>query len=186
MSVIFERLMNLYKIYGHTVFDFFSETIFGTEKEYRRHKSHQIQSAIYQLEREVKKLKHTILEKEDLIQHLKKDLKQAYEQEQAHEEYTYKDFEREWEEEQRQRQSQQQSKGINLKLAQYYANLEIPFGSDLNTIKTAWKTMMKKYHPDLHSNDKEKQETAKILATELTHAYQELQSYIKVYGVPKP
>ncbi|MBT5348333.1 MAG: hypothetical protein HOL55_06125, partial [Nitrospina sp.] len=29
-------------------------------------------------------------------------------------------------------------------LAKYYANLEIPVGSDRETIKTAWKTQMKK------------------------------------------
>ena len=30
-------------------------------------------------------------------------------------------------------------------LAKYYANLEIPVGSDRETIKTAWKMQMKKY-----------------------------------------
>ncbi len=34
-------------------------------------------------------------------------------------------------------------------LAPYYANLEIPVGSCRGTVKKAWKTQMKKYHPDM-------------------------------------
>jgi len=30
------------------------------------------------------------------------------------------------------------------RLAGYYANLEIPYGSDLHTVRAAWKQMMKK------------------------------------------
>ncbi|SVE62817.1 uncharacterized protein METZ01_LOCUS515671, partial [marine metagenome] len=56
------------------------------------------------------------------------------------------------------------------KLAGYYANLEIPYGSDLQTVRTAWKRMMKKYHPDLHDEDPGKGQ----VAAELTRAYQEL------------
>jgi curved DNA-binding protein CbpA len=59
-------------------------------------------------------------------------------------------------------------------LAAYFANLEIPYGSDVATVKKAWKKMMKKYHPDLHSSDPDKRNVANRLCTELTHAYQEL------------
>ena len=41
-------------------------------------------------------------------------------------------------------------------LVKYYANLEIPVGSDRKTIKTAWKKQLKKYHPDLHGSDPQK------------------------------
>ena len=62
----------------------------------------------------------------------------------------------------------------NNDLAQYYANLEISFGSDLQAVKKAWKRMLKKYHPDLHSRDPGKQQTATRLTQGLTQAYNEI------------
>lgn len=59
-------------------------------------------------------------------------------------------------------------------LAAYFANLEIPYGSDVATVKKAWKKMMKKYHPDLHSSDPDKRNVANRLCAELTNAYKEL------------
>lgn len=59
-------------------------------------------------------------------------------------------------------------------LAQYYANLEIPYGSDLQAVKKAWKRMLKKYHPDLHSRDTKKLQTATRLTQGLTTAYNEI------------
>ena len=55
-------------------------------------------------------------------------------------------------------------------LAEYYANLEIPVGSNRATIKKAWKTQMKKYHPDLHCADPEKKRIAGELTRRLTQA----------------
>lgn len=61
-------------------------------------------------------------------------------------------------------------------LANYYANLEIPVGSDRATIKKAWKTQMKKYHPDLHGSNLEKKQIAEELTRQLTQAYRTLDS----------
>ena len=61
-------------------------------------------------------------------------------------------------------------------LAKYYANLEIPIGSDRETIKTAWKTQMKKYHPDLYSSDPKKKQIAEELTRQLNQAYHTLDS----------
>ena len=61
-------------------------------------------------------------------------------------------------------------------LAKYYANLEIPVGSDRATIKKAWKTQMKKYHPDLHCSDPKKKQIAEELTRQLTQAYRTLDS----------
>ena len=55
-------------------------------------------------------------------------------------------------------------------LAKCYANLEIPVGSNRATIKKAWKTQMKKYHPDLHCDDPEKKRIAEELTRRLTQA----------------
>jgi DnaJ-domain-containing protein 1 len=57
-------------------------------------------------------------------------------------------------------------------LAPYYANLEIPVGSCRATVKKAWKTQMKKYHPDLHCADPEKKRIAEELTRQLTQAHQ--------------
>jgi len=61
-------------------------------------------------------------------------------------------------------------------LAKYYANLEIPVGSDRETIKTAWKAQMKKYHPDLHGSDPKKKQIAEELTRQLNEAYRILDS----------
>lgn len=66
------------------------------------------------------------------------------------------------------------------KLAAYYANLEVPYGSDLNTVKAAWKRLLKKCHPDLYANDPHKKEIATKLASKLNEAYREIEkSYRK-------
>ena len=67
----------------------------------------------------------------------------------------------------------------NDKLRQYYANLEIPYGSDIQKAKNAWKQMMKQYHPDLHAKDPEKQQNATILAQELTNAFNGIKNALK-------
>jgi|GEM_PF-3247942 len=64
------------------------------------------------------------------------------------------------------------------KIAQYYANLEIPFGSSLETVKASWKRLLKKYHPDLHQ-DEEKIKKATILTQKLNEAYFEIEKYLK-------
>ena len=61
-------------------------------------------------------------------------------------------------------------------LAKYYANLEIPVGSNQTIIKNAWKKQLKKYHPDLHCSDPEKQKIAENLTRQLNEAYRILSS----------
>ena len=61
-------------------------------------------------------------------------------------------------------------------LAKYYANLEIPVGSDQTIIKNAWKKQLKKYHPDLHCSDPEKKMIAENLTRQLNEAYRILSS----------
>lgn len=60
-------------------------------------------------------------------------------------------------------------------LAKYYANLEVPYGSDLETVRRAWKQLVRKYHPDFQSGNPEKQEIANKLVQELNHAYKQLE-----------
>ena len=67
------------------------------------------------------------------------------------------------------------SQSQNDKLAAYYANLEVPYGSDLNTVKAAWKRLLKKCHPDLYANDPSKKEIATKLTSKLNEAYREIE-----------
>lgn len=61
------------------------------------------------------------------------------------------------------------------RLAGFYANLEVPYGSDLEAVRRAWKRLVKKYHPDLHAGDPEKRRVANELTAELTRVYRELE-----------
>ncbi len=61
-------------------------------------------------------------------------------------------------------------------LARYYANLELPYGADLETVHSAWRSLTRKYHPDLHSQDEEKRQVATELVKGLNEAYEGLKS----------
>ena len=67
-------------------------------------------------------------------------------------------------------------------LAQYYANLEIPPGSNRETVKSAWKKLLKKYHPDLHDADPEKRKVAGELTRRLTESYRILDEALSKRG----
>ena len=56
------------------------------------------------------------------------------------------------------------------KLEQAYAALEIPYDSDLSTARKAWRTLLRQYHPDLHSTDDEKQKIAHEVSQQLNDA----------------
>ena len=63
-------------------------------------------------------------------------------------------------------------------IAQYYANLELPYAADIDQIKVAWKKLMKLYHPDLYINNTEKQSIASELTKSINNAYQELMKWM--------
>lgn len=64
-------------------------------------------------------------------------------------------------------------------IREYYANLEVPYGSDLETVKESYRRLMRKYHPDKHSADPETEALATELTQELTRAYRAIESYLK-------
>lgn len=64
--------------------------------------------------------------------------------------------------------------GFDQRLARLYAQLEAPYGSDLQTVRKAYRKMMRKYHPDMHSRNPEKQHMATDLSQRLTMAYNDL------------
>ena len=60
------------------------------------------------------------------------------------------------------------------RLARLYAQLEAPYGADLQTVRKAYRAMMRKYHPDMHSQNPDKQRIATDLSQRLTMAYNDL------------
>ncbi len=63
-------------------------------------------------------------------------------------------------------------------IRQYYANLEVPMGADLDTVKDSYRRLMRKYHPDKHADDPQMEELATQLSQELTVAYNAIESYL--------
>ncbi len=61
----------------------------------------------------------------------------------------------------------------------YYANLEVPYGSDLETVKKGYRRLMRQYHPDNFANDSEKEKMATELTQELSVAYQQVKEYLE-------
>jgi DnaJ-domain-containing protein 1 len=59
-------------------------------------------------------------------------------------------------------------------LARLYAQLECPYGADLTSVRKHYRRLMRKYHPDLHVGDADKQRIANELTQRLTSAYNEL------------
>lgn len=64
-------------------------------------------------------------------------------------------------------------------LARYYANLELPYGAGLDTVRRAWRRLVREYHPDLHSADERKRRTATELVQGLNRAYEELARHLE-------
>ena len=63
------------------------------------------------------------------------------------------------------------------RLAECYANLEVPYGADMNTVRAAWRQLVKQYHPDLHALDPERRRVADELTAQLTLAYRHLEDH---------
>ena len=57
----------------------------------------------------------------------------------------------------------------------YYANLELSPGASFDEIKMAYRTLMKKYHPDMQGSDPER----KAVAEEVTHGLNQAWEYFK-------
>ena len=62
---------------------------------------------------------------------------------------------------------------------QAYAALEVPPGSDFETVRKAYRTLMRKYHPDLHNDRPENQKAANELTQKLTDSYKLLEKKLR-------
>ena len=64
-------------------------------------------------------------------------------------------------------------------VARAYAALEVPPGSNFETVRKAYRSLMRKYHPDRHASSPEKQKAANELAQKLTEAYDTLEKRLR-------
>jgi DnaJ-domain-containing protein 1 len=62
-------------------------------------------------------------------------------------------------------------------LRQYYANLEVEYGADMETVKESYRRLLRKYHPDRFAADSEMEALATELTQEITRAYRAIESY---------
>jgi DnaJ-domain-containing protein 1 len=64
------------------------------------------------------------------------------------------------------------------RLRELYAQLEVPYGAGFEEVKKSFRRLMRKYHPDLHAGNPQKQKTATQLTMSLTQAYNELEQHL--------
>jgi DnaJ-domain-containing protein 1 len=64
-------------------------------------------------------------------------------------------------------------------LAEWYRVLDLSAGADMQQIKTAYRQAMRKYHPDMHAGNPQKQKAATELSMRVTAAYNGLVSHLE-------
>ena len=64
-------------------------------------------------------------------------------------------------------------------LVEWYRVLDLQVGADMAQIKTSYRQMMRKYHPDMHAGNPQKQKAATELSMRVTTAYNGLVSHFE-------
>ncbi|HEY9594128.1 MAG TPA: J domain-containing protein [Spirochaetia bacterium] len=59
-------------------------------------------------------------------------------------------------------------------LRQDYANLEVPFGADMATVRKAYKRLILKYHPDRFAGDPAKQRDALEITKKINESFERI------------
>ena len=62
-------------------------------------------------------------------------------------------------------------------LRQDYANLEVPFGADIEDVRASYKRLMLKYHPDKHAGNPEKQRLALEIAKKINQSFERIRNH---------
>lgn len=65
------------------------------------------------------------------------------------------------------------------KAAEWYRTLDLSPGADVTQIKSSYRQLMRKYHPDLHGGSAQKQKAATELSMRVTQAYNGLIEYLE-------
>lgn len=70
------------------------------------------------------------------------------------------------------------ARGADSQVAEWYRVLDVQPGADLAAIKSAYRKLMRKYHPDLFAGDARKQKAATELSMRVTNAYNGLREHL--------
>ena len=65
------------------------------------------------------------------------------------------------------------------KVAEWYKVLDLQVGADMAQIKTSYRSLMRKYHPDMHAGNPQKQKAATELSMRVTTAYNSLVDHLE-------
>ncbi|MBZ0232233.1 MAG: J domain-containing protein, partial [Deltaproteobacteria bacterium] len=65
---------------------------------------------------------------------------------------------------------------------EWYRTLNLSPGADLAEVKSAYRQLMRKYHPDMHAGNPQKQKAANELSMRVTTAYNGLQAHLNGDG----
>ncbi len=63
-------------------------------------------------------------------------------------------------------------------VADWYRTLNLAVGADMAEVKAAYRQLMRRYHPDLHAANPQKQKAANELSMRVTSAYNGLQHHL--------
>ena len=63
-----------------------------------------------------------------------------------------------------------------------YANLEVPFGADIETVKRAYKTLIMRYHPDKFAGNPEKLRDATEITKKVNESFERIRSHTERRG----
>lgn len=64
------------------------------------------------------------------------------------------------------------------KIAEHYKTLQLSNGAPFDEVKKAYRKLMRKYHPDLHTGSEKKQKAATELSMRVTQAYNALDEHL--------
>lgn len=64
-------------------------------------------------------------------------------------------------------------------VSEWYKVLDLQLGADMAAIKTSYRQLMRKYHPDMHAGNPQKQKAATELSMRVTTAYNGLVAHLE-------
>ena len=65
------------------------------------------------------------------------------------------------------------------KVAEWYRVLDLQPGAEMSQIKSSYRQLMRKYHPDMHAGNPQKQKAATELSMRVTTAYNSLVDHLE-------
>lgn len=58
-----------------------------------------------------------------------------------------------------------------------FANLEVPFGADIEAVRNAHKRQIRAYHPDRHASDPDKYRIANRITQQVNYSFQRIKQF---------